>query len=420
MNRACWLAAVSGLALAAGPACSASSHVAGGSDASVPDAGISLDAASLDDAGAAPQDGPTGTDGGSSTADGASPAGDAASSSCGANLAVDPDNCGACGHSCLGEGCTSGFCNAKEAFTCSDGVPPTIMGVDASNLWVACGYEVEQTSTSTLMPGLTYLPVTAPVNGDGANITLGTVVGSTMFWVEVHHVPEGGVDYQSTFVSMPTASTAGKELFTVAGEVAEAAFDGTYVFYANPSDSGNLWRANLDGSASAKIGPPPGALVEDSTSLFYTTVDSTSDYSAVRVGKVDGTVTTIATDPTVPGATWYFATDATNFYYSEFVQTCQVTTYPGVFFESSASGGTKQLYLAGAAVTELAADSGQIVWAQEQCAAQTQNRWWLMGYRRGASQVPLAQVDSLPKSLAFDANWLYYDDATAAVWRVGR
>ncbi len=99
---------------------------------------------------------------------------------------------------------------------------------------------------------------------------------------------------------------------------------------------------------------------------------------------------------------------------------CQVTTYPGVFFESSAPGGTKQLYLAGVPVGMLAADSGQIVWAQEQCATQTQSRWWLMGYRPGGPQVALAQVDSLPKSLAFDTNWLYYDDGTSAVWRVGR
>jgi hypothetical protein len=333
----------------------------------------------------------------------------------------DTNNCGACGHTCMGATCTGGFCQGTEVLECSDGMP-TIAGIDktAGYIWANCGTTVTRAATNppAILNELEYYPVTygngATSGGTLSNISFAQVVGSNIYWVEIHTNFDGGLAKQSTFVKTPTASNSVTQMFTIDGQVTDAAFDANHVYYDNPADSGNLWRFNLDGTGGVKIGPPASwGIAQDATNLYYSTADTISVTHGVRVAKAGGGVTTVVSDTGLPANTgnrWFFAVDATNFYYGELtsgqVGGCSMPGF-GVYGGSLTGSGTSQMLVPKAFTQGLVADNGEVAWLGPDCTA---GMTLLETYRPAGAILPIGGWTSFaPTTMIFDDTWLYYD-----------
>ena len=157
---------------------------------------------------------------------GDAPSGDASAPVCDASLDTD-NNCGWCGHRCLGLGCSAGVCNATQ--------------VRSMSSW-----------TLAYSAGKVYY-------GDNN--------------------PEGGV------YALDTATTGIATIASNQNTVLGVAAQPPYVVWANAGD-GTVWRATLDGGSATLIATGNvGGLAVNSTTIFWA-----DDNASVvhQVGLVDG------------------------------------------------------------------------------------------------------------------------------------
>lgn len=164
-------------------------------------------------------------------------AGAAGSGGCTANVDTDPDNCGSCGHSCLGASCAGGQCQPELVTTAIHGsvsVTPTTSAIFWGNSLTGDLYRYDRTTKSTTNEhvGVDVWEVYAEGSYVYAFVNKGD---------EIFRAPEaGGAPKSIVKIGAPTDS------FNV---------DASGVYWATcaSASSGELYRANLDGTGVAKL-----------------------------------------------------------------------------------------------------------------------------------------------------------------------
>jgi hypothetical protein len=338
--------------------------------------------------GAPGDDGPTGSgdDGGPADADvddgfdGSCPVG---SLMCGdACAAFDPQNCGACGHDCLGGGCGGGLCQPVALY--DQGYQAAGIAVDATNVYWA------DFNGGTIMQ--------APLDGSSPALVLATgqaqplgvaVDGAYVYWANfidahVRKVPIGGGDVVDIASGIAGASYV--------------AVNADAVFWTGYGDGG-IYSAPLDGG-------PPAAIVTGQTKANDIVLDSTRVYwttegSTVMASAFDGTnVTTLASGITFP---YGIAVNGSRVFWTNQVK---------------GSGNVGSAPLTG--------DGGAVIIAQNQdlatgIATDTSGAYWANGGTPGLSNgsigyspldggraVVVTNGQDQPHSIALDARFVYF------------
>lgn len=409
-SRSSGFAAVAAVACIGLGACFSSSSGGSGPDASFElDSGVfdgSIDSSEGQDATAPDGSGPeassgadssTGVDSGhdassdgeveSGTAEAGSDAAPEASvdASCGSTL-NDPNNCGACGHSCQGGGCSGGLCGAITLVTgrtnpygitvdannvywteSYDGAPvmsvpiaggtattlasgrnyPNDIAVDAHNVYWADG---DATMYVPIGGGtaVTIAPLVSPGGGQGPSAIALDPGGADIYWSNDN-------EYMGTLLDTPfdggTPTTLASSLVYPNTLVRY----GTNLFF---SVNGYVLSIPAAGGAVATLasmgGDTAAALAVSSAGIYWTDNDLGG---VVTVGLDGGTATTLATNTIEPSG---IAVDGTYVYW---------TTYgsPGAVMRLPLAGGTPITMVSGLNYpAQLAVDSTFLYWTEEQ------------------------------------------------------
>jgi hypothetical protein len=345
---------------------------------------------------------------------------DPAPAGCG-DTSTDPNNCGSCGHSCLGGACVAGVC---QPVVLASGVCPTSIAVDDTSVYfthdVLGSWAVESVpkagGTVTVLATQTSL---ADIYGDSVAVLDGIVYFITLRAGGdnvLESVPAGGG---------PVTVVAG---FNVGGSIRQptraVVTAASGVYWAN--EEGGILHVDLSGNQTFVVDPDvlvhldqnpsdvslpyPVTLAVDSNNVYFTPNSTIAlDYlcSAPLAG---GPVTTIANvpDPLVHGelplSAASMVSDGVNVYWA----TLQA---PGAMFQVPvAPVGARSLFTQainpGATVTSLALDTTRLYWT-EHAALGT------VGAAALGTGVatPLAVGQSYPFAIASDATSVYWVNA---------
>jgi len=197
------------------------------------------------------------TEGGAQTIEGGE--GDArigggdASGPCTANVVIDPSNCGACGHDCLGGACSDGGC--QPVILLSGLTAPFGVAVDADRIYWSTG---SGTIAAASLDGGSPVVVVADA-GTPAYIA---VVGSDLYWTDRLN-PNGSIVARTLPGGAVRRIVAGERYPTGIAVV------GTTVYWTVQQDDG-LSKSLPDGGSASVSGNLnyPEDIVSDSTSMF--------------------------------------------------------------------------------------------------------------------------------------------------------
>ena len=189
---------------------------------------------------------------------------------CSADLQTDPNNCGSCGRSCLGAVCVAGECQPELVAAAVHGSTDLALTGPAiywGNTVSGRLYRYDRTTKATSshqFPGTSAQTVRA----------LGSFV-YVLAWQtkEIHRVADSGVTPQSVL-------TAG-----ALTNVYNLDASGIYWLLCPTSSSGELHRANTDGSAPSKLVDVPlcaDSLELDGTHVYMNATNSGAVYRAAK------------------------------------------------------------------------------------------------------------------------------------------
>jgi hypothetical protein len=225
---------------------------------------------------------------------------------CTADVRGDPDNCGACGHYCLGGGCTSGECQ----------------------------------------------PVTLAVTHG----SVGLAIDSTfVYWADNEARAINKVSTALTHVGTPTVVVSGADVQNVQG----IATDGTYVYWTNKSAAGAVYRALPTGAGLTTIASnqaQPDWIASNGTTVAWT--NQTSNQVMAAPVTSDGGVAPRQLNLNGENGTVLagIAIDSANVYYAA------KTAGGGLAERVSLAGGGLVGELGTATFVGIAADSNYVYW----------------------------------------------------------
>jgi hypothetical protein len=235
-----------------------------GPDAANPDApGAGGSAGAAGDAGSGGVGAGTGGSAGTAGADGG--AGDAGSETCDGGVLGDNQNCGSCGHDCLGGACQSGECQPVELVTTPHGGWDIAAGADAvfwTNQMDGNFFRMEKTGSS---------PQSWPGQGGPKEVAS---VGSFVFIASpgkdaVLRAPADGSAAPSTYFSAPQA------IETLAADASGVYFDGPSAIYVTDGSQQTL----VEGAIAQ-----PMLIAVDATHVYFTTLEAGDVYRAPKSG----------------------------------------------------------------------------------------------------------------------------------------
>jgi hypothetical protein len=221
--------------------------------------------------------------------------------SCAANLMIDPDNCGSCGHSCLGGGCNAGACMPITLASGTNVVGSIGLAVDATYVYWTNQNGANSAINKVGITGGTPSPV---VSGT-AYSNLQDVATDNKGFVYWTLKGAGG--------SVQRAVPSGMSLATIAsnqGNPDWIASNGTTVFWTNqatnqvvsaPADAATVTPTQLNNSN--ENGTVPAGVAIDSVNVYYATKTAgggLAEYVPLAGGSVtelgSGSYSTIAVD----------------------------------------------------------------------------------------------------------------------------
>ena len=215
----------------------------------------------------------------------------------------DPNNCGACGHSCGGQTCVGGVCGS------------VIVASHQANAYAIAADDANVYWTTT---GAASSVVQAPIAGGGA----------TVLWQSANDYPAA--------------------LALVSGEV----------YWTNEIQAGGVSRVPIGGGGAIPVTPAvdyPYALTASGGTLFFTTAPYTSQYGDVLSVPVGGgTVTTVAGQQSM-GQASSIAVGGNRVYWN---------TYSDVM-AAPLGGGTPTTFAAQQYPVAVAADANNVYWASQ-------------------------------------------------------
>jgi hypothetical protein len=225
---------------------------------------------------------------------------------CTADVQSDPGNCGACGHDCLGGGCTSGMCQ----------------------------------------------PVTLAVTHGSVGLAIDSAFA---YWADNEAGAINKVSIALTHEGTPTAVVAGMRAQNVQG----IASDGTYVYWTNKIAAGEVYRALPTGAGLTTIASnqsQPDWIASNGTTVAWTN-QTGNQVMAAPVTSDGGVAPTqlnrTGENGTVPAG---IAIDSANVYYAA------KTSGGGLAESAPLSGGGPVSELGTATFVGIAADSNYVYW----------------------------------------------------------
>ncbi len=320
------------------------------------------------------------------SADASSPGGDAAS--CG-DTNSDSQNCGTCGHDCLGGLCSAGVCMPVTIFAEDDGSPQGI-AVDTTNV-----YWVETEGPVRMMPkggGTATLLATEPRGPTGLVLDSGV-----LYWVS-----QAGNLRSLTLGSAAPPTT----LATFASSSFGVAVDATYVYWTmigeNPVDfspAGTVTAIPRTGGALVPVAGGqnvPDGIAVGGGNAYWIDLDTQlpqSAPSAMQAPLDGGSPAPLFVPPAGPSQSLdAIASDATYVYF----------TSGGNLYRAPLAGGAPMLLASGLDATALAVDDSGI-YALVGSAV-------LRAPLGGGVATTMIQGLFSPRGLALDAQAVYFTD----------
>lgn len=210
------------------------------------------------------------------------------------NTQTDTNNCGACGHSCLGAECNAGVCQPAHLFTQPNDGGPFMMMLDGGNVYVGYFFSIWGCAISPTVAGCASPPVqiyALNITNSPINLLGFTAAGKDVYFLTTPaYLPDGGVGTQ--LGSLFRVGTDGTGLRMVTGGQAEpffAAATATDVLWTNREPAkmgGEVNRCPRQGPCTATAITPTdhtvSALFTTATDLYYPTNGSSPSTGAIR------------------------------------------------------------------------------------------------------------------------------------------
>lgn len=318
----------------------------------------------------------------------------------GINLASDANNCGYCGHTCLGGACTSGAC---QPITLASAVnAPTGLAVDSTSAYFGTTPGVGSPLVGKVAVGggaVTTLVASAPANvfWDAVDSTNVYFIGNSSAAGGVYKTAiagggvvttiasaTGGAAYgafdgtnvywdilvtKSPFGSVQETWTGGGTTFTLAtgqDTAGEMAVDSTNVYWATAGKANAVVKTPILGGAvttlsSSETGAQGVALDPAKANVYYTLFVASGSVKKIPVG--GGAVTTLTSAANYPAA---IAVDATTAYW---LDTHNASAAAGAVLFLPVGGGTPQTLASGLTIdqyAQIALDSNSVYWTDHQ------------------------------------------------------
>jgi hypothetical protein len=312
---------------------------------------------------------------------------------------TDPDNCGRCGHSCVGGACVAGVCQ-PVALAEDEGVA---IAVDSTSV-----YWISAWSGSVDKAPIAGGAVTTLAAGSPYAYGIAVAVDAT----SVYSV-NGGV----SIVSIPIAGGAPTTLATSTSTVSDLAIDSSYVYWANSTSkrqNGGLFRA-------AKSGGTPQTLASEAAFTGQVVVAAGEVYWGISTGIAGailsvpvggGTAITVAAfEPTC------LAAGPSDLYWSG-------PTSPSGIYDIPLGGGPSTPFVSGGYLEPtgaMTADTTHLYWI-----GRTTNTSTIYGMPlSGGTPITVTSVEGLiaieteQNAIAVDATSVYFLGSTA-VMRVAK
>jgi hypothetical protein len=290
-------------------------------------------------------------------------------------------NCGACGHDCLGGGCIGGVC---QPVTLASGLGDALgVAVDATNVYFTEGNagtvaKAPLTATGVVTPLATGLPTTVGVAVD----TSGNVYFAT-------NAPSGGI----------TKIPAGTTTLTPIASQANAFWlvtDGAHVYWTSNTGNASVWQVGVTGGTPTAIATGQAwttGIAMTATNVYWGTESNNDGIWSYAIGP--GTVTQIVTGQNNARAV---AVDSSNVYWAD-------DSTSGVVYQQPLGGGTQ---------TQLSSGDGNPYWMVAD--AVNSHVYWtdsssghIMRATIGmAGSGALLWSDSAPRQITQDAKAIYW------------
>ena len=199
-------------------------------------------------------DSPIGSEGGTET------------STCNGDLKSDKQNCGRCGHDCLGGDCTDGKCQ-YVALAGSLGAPE-MLALDATNIYVAL--KRDDTVVRLAKTGGTVVTLVA-----GWKNVIGVALsGTTLFWSSDGTLGDAGVSGNFGGVwkcTLPACTD--KKLISTVGDVRHIDVQNGWVYYATFDQ---VRRVKVDGTGdmTVVVVNAPFSVRADATHVYFTSAEN--------------------------------------------------------------------------------------------------------------------------------------------------
>ncbi|MEZ4221829.1 MAG: hypothetical protein R3B13_12930 [Polyangiaceae bacterium] len=358
-----------------------------------------------------------GTGGTAGAAAGASGAGGTAGSvggasgaaGCTANLDNDPDNCGSCAHSCLGNGCSSGQCQAELVTETPWGAASIALTASAifwGNTLSGVLYRYDRT---TKMTTNTHLGTdVSEVYAEGSDVYAFVDKGD-----EIFRVPASGGTPQSIIKVGAATSSFGVDQ------------SGVYWVTCPSSSSGEVYRANLDGGGPTKlvdVSLCPLTLRLDATHIYFATSKSSGIY---RVSKASPHTPQLIGSAN-PGSVALFVTD-TDVFFADFDY---MNWSAGDVYRVPKGGGPPLTIAKDQLITSAILEAnGKVYWTNRGTWSKFTDGSVQAAPVQGTtvgSSVALGTGLGAPESLALDATHVYWllsgsnVPGPGSIWRVAR
>jgi hypothetical protein len=261
------------------------------------------------------------------------------------DVANDPENCGACGRSCLGAGCSSGLC---QPVVLVSGVPLiTHVEVDETGVYFDHLDTNAPNWTSASVGRLAKIglsggtpTILATDNFPNRSPQEFALDKTSLYWAlgggAVLKVPRGG--------GTPSTLAPIDSVYTISLAVSPS-----YVFYGGSGNS--VMRVPIQGGTpqpSVASGVPMMRMAADSTYVYWT---DTSGGTVRKVAATGGSVVTLASGENAP---FGIALDANNVYWA--------SQGAGTLKKISLNGGTPTLLATGGAREHIDVDATHVYW----------------------------------------------------------